>query len=43
MFGVMSSQISSQVYCTEEAIWAKEDKDTITNCTALLNENEIKN
>lgn len=34
LFGLMSSQISEKTYCTETAIWKKEDKSSITNCTA---------
>jgi len=40
-YGMMSTQVSEKVYCTEEAMWAKEDS-SYAKCSKELDDTEIK-
>jgi len=41
LFGVMSSQIESKIYCEESAIWADPKNKGFSNCTSMVNEVEM--
>lgn len=41
LFGVMSDQIESKIYCTESAIWADASNTGYTNCTSYVDEIEM--